>query len=62
MVHARDMCSVISIHALREEGDLDCLGHARAVRLISIHALREEGDWGTLPWSSRPPDFYPRPP
>ena len=33
----------ISIHALREEGDLE--GVARDVRAnISIHALREEGD------------------
>ena len=35
---------VISIHALREEGDsptaTDCGGHP----CISIHALREEGD------------------
>ena len=41
----------ISIHALREEGDLchliiDCI-----VSLISIHALREEGDWKALCWS-----------
>ena len=34
----------ISIHALREEGDL-CFIHARIQSLtISIHALREEGD------------------
>ena len=34
----------ISIHALREEGDL-CAAHvAMQARLISIHALREEGD------------------
>ena len=37
----------ISIHALREEGDLDLgdqdLGRAQ----ISIHALREEGDCAT---------------
>ena len=34
---------IISIHALREEGDTDCncIFHIRA---ISIHALREEGD------------------
>ena len=35
--------SVISIHALREEGDL-YLGMASPPFLISIHALREEGD------------------
>ena len=34
---------VISIHALREEGDGDLLPVGR-VRVISIHALREEGD------------------
>ena len=34
----------ISIHALREEGDLVELAHQGARRLISIHALREEGD------------------
>ena len=34
----------ISIHALREEGDLDAEGHDRAHIVISIHALREEGD------------------
>ena len=33
----------ISIHALREEGDLD-VGAGLAHSLISIHALREEGD------------------
>ena len=35
---------LISIHALREEGDADFVGHLRAIPLISIHALREEGD------------------
>ena len=36
---------VISIHALREEGDLG-FGTERLLRLkISIHALREEGDY-----------------
>ena len=34
---------VISIHALREEGDRDYV-RARACQYISIHALREEGD------------------
>ena len=33
----------ISIHALREEGDI-CTFLALPVRSISIHALREEGD------------------
>ena len=33
----------ISIHALREEGDLQRQGRLFQ-RVISIHALREEGD------------------
>ena len=33
----------ISIHALREEGDLQKQGYKRRM-VISIHALREEGD------------------
>ena len=33
----------ISIHALREEGDMSNTAYQRAVE-ISIHALREEGD------------------
>ena len=33
----------ISIHALREEGDRECMCRP-ASALISIHALREEGD------------------
>ena len=34
----------ISIHALREEGDVYHRGRSRGVYRISIHALREEGD------------------
>ena len=34
----------ISIHALREEGDLQLPRHQQGDRHISIHALREEGD------------------
>ena len=34
---------MISIHALREEGDLLHL-HRKELLHISIHALREEGD------------------
>ena len=33
----------ISIHALREEGDVAVL-YGQLFRVISIHALREEGD------------------
>ena len=36
----------ISIHALREEGDLVMLGNTLGT-LMSIHALREEGDFGS---------------
>ena len=35
---------VISIHALREEGDLPAKLKSAYVSAISIHALREEGD------------------
>ena len=41
---------IISIHALREEGDED-VRVSRQRRSISIHALREEGD----PFSRRTP-------
>ena len=34
----------ISIHALREEGDLGCPSYRCVCASISIHALREEGD------------------
>ena len=34
----------ISIHALREEGDLHIGIFCRLCKNISIHALREEGD------------------
>ena len=37
----------ISIHALREEGDLKISEYLDIVVFISIHALREEGDWPT---------------
>ena len=35
---------IISIHALREEGDLFNLQLSELIQVISIHALREEGD------------------
>ena len=52
---------LISIHALREEGDFWMLSYC-CCKTISIHALREEGDHpaGILPDSRA--DFYPRPP
>ena len=52
---------VISIHALREEGDR--VGRAVvAVEVISIHALREEGDRTPYVSRIRHQNFYPRPP
>ena len=36
--------ALISIHALREESDVQCKAHCMVVALISIHALREESD------------------
>ena len=35
---------IISIHALREEGDVIDTERKKVKALISIHALREEGD------------------
>ena len=52
---------LISIHALREEGDV-CAFSGHRSDTISIHALREEGDTAAT-WHRRPPsNFYPRPP
>ena len=39
----------ISIHALREEGDL-AVKNSCVHKAISIHALREEGDEDGPPW------------
>ena len=41
--HLAYYSSLISIHALREEGD-SIRPHGQRVDAISIHALREEGD------------------
>ena len=38
------LCAKISIHALREEGDLGSAVLLHEPSDISIHALREEGD------------------
>ena len=51
----------ISIHALREEGDLSRLPF-RTLHVISIHALREEGDRCTSTRTVSRLYFYPRPP
>ena len=52
---------LISIHALREEGDF-CAVNRRLQQRISIHALREEGDWTITGTRFPRPYFYPRPP
>ena len=44
---------VISIHALREEGDRNMLCDLDHNVIISIHALREEGDLSQLLLSKR---------
>ena len=51
----------ISIHALREEGDLDGLLRCTGCN-ISIHALREEGDGPSRSFLPGCRYFYPRPP
>ena len=40
----KNRARTISIHALREEGDVDNVVFLAVVGDISIHALREEGD------------------
>ena len=52
---------IISIHALREEGDLRS-GAQLIYQPISIHALREEGDATRSSPCSPRCYFYPRPP
>ena len=54
--------SMISTHALREEGDLAVQRPALGVDAISTHALREEGDGQVAPVGGVHQDFYPRPP
>ena len=44
MPHSTGCEYTISIHALREEGDLACAVLRDGDAHISIHALREEGD------------------
>ena len=52
----------ISIHALREEGDVALCPNDQRTVVISIHALREEGDRIALTSAFSFSDFYPRPP
>ena len=51
----------ISIHALREEGDLSA-SYYYTFSKISIHALREEGDQRQPCIVAKLLYFYPRPP
>ena len=51
----------ISIHALREEGDVEAVDFCFTEK-ISIHALREEGDAPQSVQEQRKRYFYPRPP
>ena len=51
----------ISIHALREEGDIPEY-YWRKLEAISIHALREEGDRRRCRETTDQRYFYPRPP
>ena len=52
---------VISIHALREEGDFYARAHAHETSWISIHALREEGDSAMLFFSGSKHRFLSTP-
>ena len=54
-------CYIISIHALREEGD-QAIMQGVYNHIISIHALREEGDRLGLRPRHCAQYFYPRPP
>ena len=52
----------ISIHALREESDLNELFDGDTTYVISIHALREESDCLWLTKGERGSNFNPRSP
>ena len=54
--------SLISIHALREEGDGTQRTQTTIIDSISIHALREEGDPLQKARKEKADNFYPRPP
>ena len=57
-----DLHSIISIHALREEGDVFVVALYVNPFDISIHALREEGDAEGQLLEKQITNFYPRPP
>ena len=62
MLQAQNQTERISIHALREEGDIrGPAGHDDHLP-ISIHALREEGDLAAFRLPAQTSYFYPRPP
>ena len=61
MAWVKDFYKLISIHALREEGD-DKQQAVTETKLISIHALREEGDRCARLALWMADNFYPRPP
>ncbi len=52
---------LISIHALREEGDRPALLRYVAFAGISIHALREEGDRLSAEWIQEGQQFLSTP-
>ena len=52
---------VISIHALREEGDSGTVANYSKTKAISIHALREEGDLAGLEVTSFERQFLSTP-
>ena len=56
------MTDFISIHALREEGDMQHFYIFNRLQNISIHALREEGDRAGAQRRRPYSNFYPRPP
>ena len=60
-VHLAGHARLISIHALREEGDIGRPPVFES-KEISIHALREEGDLCRRSLWRRLEHFYPRPP
>ena len=61
-LHCAGRARRISIHALREEGDLASADRVVVHAGISIHALREEGDRLVSLWLRIQSYFYPRPP
>ena len=62
MQHAQKRENAISIHALREEGDVMLRVVVFAGNVISIHALREEGDGLVKSRRKTVWNFNPRPP